>query len=59
MKLISHTEITEPIHYALSRTEKYGLILELVRNETMEAQAYRRTVGETIQIEAADDAGFM
>lgn len=59
MKLISHVEITEPIRYALSRVDKYGAALELIRNEEMEAQAYRRTAGETIQIEAADDAGFM
>lgn len=59
MRLISHIEITKPIHYALSKIEKYGAVLELVRNEAMKAQAYKRTAGETIRIEAADDAGFL
>lgn len=59
MKLINHIEITEPIRFALSKIEQYGDTLELIRNEELEAQAYKRTVGQTIQIEASDDAGFM
>lgn len=59
MRLINNVEITEPIRFALSKTEPYDVTLELVRNEALEAQAYRRTVSETIRVEASDDAGFM
>lgn len=59
MRLISHIEVTEPVRFALSKAETYDVVLELSLKEEMEAQAYRRTAGETIRIEAADDAGFL
>ena len=59
MNLVHQTEITEPIRFALSKMEAYEIALELVRKEEIAAQAYKRTVGEAIRIEASDDAGFM
>ena len=59
MRLVNRIEITEPIRFALSKVESYDVTLELVQNEALEAQAYRRTAGETIRVEASDDAGFM
>ena len=59
MNLVHQIEITEPIRFALSKMEAYEIALELARKEEIAAQAYKRTVGESIRIEASDDAGFM
>jgi len=59
MRLINHVNITEPIRFALSKAEAYDVAIELVQNKELESQAYRRTVGDTIRVEASDDAGFM
>ena len=59
MNLVHQIEITEPIRFALSKMEAYEIALELAWKEEIAAQAYKRTVGEAIRIEASDDAGFM
>lgn len=59
MEIISQIRITEPIRYGLSKVEKYDGILELIKNEKLGEESYKRRVDKTIQIEASDDAGFM
>lgn len=59
MRLVNQVEITAPIRFALNKLEAYDVMLELACNKNMEAQSYKRVVGETVRIEAADDAGFM
>lgn len=59
MELINHVELTKPIRFALNKLEAYEIVLELVDNKALEAQAYKRTSGRTVRIEAADEAGFM
>ena len=60
MKMVYDGDLSEPIRFGLEKLRGMDVAVKLGRNAALKPQAYRRALADgAVQIEAADDAGFL